>query len=159
MSLKMYTPSCRITESERRWLLIDAEDVVLGRLASAIAKILRGKNKAVYTPHNDCGDHVVVINAAKIHLTGHKWRDKVYYRHSGYPGGLKMRTAEQVLEGRFPERVLEKAVERMMPDGSLARQALRKLHVYAGAEHPHEAQKPEVYNFSVENDKNKKRGV
>lgn len=159
MSIKMYTPSQRIGESDRRWLLIDAEDVVLGRLASTVAKILRGKHKAIYTPNSDCGDHVVIINAEKIHLTGHKRQDKMYYRHSGYPGGLKQKTAAEILDGRFPERVLSKAIERMMPDGSLARQAMRKLHIYAGPSHPHAAQNPEVFAFGDCNEKNKKRSV
>lgn len=159
MSIKMYTPSCKMEESARKWVLIDAEDIVLGRLASTIAKILRGKHKAIYTPNNDCGDHVVVVNAEKIHLTGHKRKDKVYYRHSGYPGGLKQQTAGEILDGRFPERVLSKAVERMMPDGPLARRAMRKLHIYAGATHPHEAQQPSLWSFAECNAKNKKRSA
>lgn len=159
VSIKMYTPSCKTEESARNWVLIDAEDVVLGRLASTIAKIIRGKHKATYTPHNDCGDHVVVVNAEKIHLTGRKRQNKVYYRHSGYPGGLKKKTAAEILEGRFPERVLSKAVERMMPDGSLARKAMKKLHVYAGPSHPHEAQQPTLLAFAECNDKNKKRSA
>jgi large subunit ribosomal protein L13 len=142
----------------RRWLLIDATDLVLGRLASTVANILRGKHKAAFTPHNDCGDHVVIVNAEKIFLTGNKLKNKMYYRHSGYPGGLKETTAEKVINGRYPDRVIRKAVERMIPSGPLGRQVLRKLHVYAGSEHPHSAQQPEVFDFAILNSKNKKRG-
>lgn len=159
MSIKTYTPSCTVTEADRKWFLIDAEDIVLGRLASTVAMILRGKNKPIFTPHNDCGDHVVIINAEKIHLTGKKREDKIYYRHTGYPGGLKQRTAAQILEGRFPERVIEKAVQRMVPSGSLGRKVLKKLHIVAGPDHPYAAQKPEVFAFAGRNPKNKKRGA
>lgn len=159
MSIKTYTPSCVVTEADRKWFLIDAEDVVLGRLASAAAMILRGKHKPVFTPHNDCGDHVVIINAEKVHLTGSKRENKIYYRHTGYPGGLKQRTAAQILDGRFPERVIEKAVQRMIPGGSLGRKVLKKLHIVAGPEHPYAAQKPEVLAFADRNPKNKKRGA
>ncbi|MDR1907592.1 MAG: 50S ribosomal protein L13 [Holosporales bacterium] len=158
MSVNTYTPSCKVSEGDRRWFLINAENLVLGRLASAVANILRGKNKAVFTPHNDCGDHVVIINAEKIFLSGNKLKDKVYYRHSGYPGGLKETTAGKILDGRFPDRVIRKAVERMIPDGPLGQQVLRKLHVYAGGEHPHSAQQPEVLDFAAKNSKNQKRG-
>ncbi|MDR2464094.1 MAG: 50S ribosomal protein L13 [Holosporales bacterium] len=153
----MYTPSCKLAETDRKWILIDAEGLVLGRLASKIANILRGKNKAIFTPHNDCGDHVVVINAGKVHLTGNKVKDKIYYSHSGFPGGLKEKTAEKILLGKYPSRVLLKAVERMIPDGPLGRRVFRKLHVYPGPEHKHVAQKPELFNFADENVKNKKR--
>lgn len=159
MSIKTYTPSCVITEADRKWYLIDAEDIVLGRLASTVAMILRGKHKAIFTPHNDCGDHVVVINAEKVYLTGHKRENKMYYRHSGYPGGLKQQTAAQILDGRFPERVIEKAVQRMLPDGSLGRKVMKKLHVIAGSEHPYAAQKPEAFAFAERNPKNQKRGA
>ncbi|MDR1597997.1 MAG: 50S ribosomal protein L13 [Holosporales bacterium] len=158
MSVNAYTPSCRVDEVGRRWLLIDATDLVLGRLASTVANILRGKHKAAFTPHNDCGDHVVIVNAEKIFLTGNKLKNKMYYRHSGYPGGLKETTAEKVINGRYPDRVIRKAVERMIPSGPLGRQVLRKLHVYAGSEHPHSAQQPEVFDFAILNSKNKKRG-
>lgn len=145
-------------EVEKKWIVIDAENVVTGRLASFIAMRLRGKHLPKYTPHVDCGDHVIVINAEKVHLTGKKLSDKVYYRHSGYPGGLKEVTAGKILEGRFPDRVMRKAVQRMLPKESpLARQQLSNLHVYAGAEHKHEAQKPEVIDFASLNPKNVRR--
>lgn len=145
-------------EVEKKWIVIDAENVVTGRLASFIAMRLRGKHLPKYTPHIDCGDHVIVINAEKVHLTGKKLSDKVYYRHTGYPGGLKEVTAGKILEGRFPDRVMRKAVQRMLPKESpLARQQLSNLHVYAGAEHKHEAQKPEVIDFAAQNPKNVRR--
>lgn len=152
----MKTYSAKPDEIEKKWLLIDAEGVVLGRLAARVATILRGKHKPIYTPHMDCGDNVIIINAEKIKLTGKKLSDKIYYRHTGYPGGIKSRTAGQILEGKFPERVVAKAVQRMIPRGPLGRQQLRNLRVYAGAEHPHEAQSPEVYDFAAENPKNKR---
>jgi len=150
----MKTYSAKPTEVVRKWYVIDAEGVVLGRLASTVANILRGKHKPTYTPHIDCGDHVVIINAEKVALTGNKREDKVYYRHTGHPGGIKEAKAGHVLDGRFPGRVLEKAVERMVPRGPLGRQQLKKLKVYAGAEHPHEAQKPETLDFASRNRKN-----
>ncbi|MEE8370713.1 MAG: 50S ribosomal protein L13 [Sphingomonadales bacterium] len=152
----MKTYSAKPDEIEKKWLLIDAEGVVLGRLAARVATILRGKHKPSYTPHMDCGDNVIIINAEKIKLTGKKLSDKIYYRHTGYPGGIKSRTAGQILEGKFPERVVSKAVQRMIPKGPLGREQLRNLRVYAGAEHPHEAQSPEVYDFASENPKNKR---
>lgn len=153
----MQTYSAKPAEVTKKWLVIDADGVVLGRLASEVAKILRGKNKTIFTPHIDTGDHVVVINADKIKLTGKKRTDKVYYRHTGYPGGVKSATPEVILNGAYPERVVEKAVERMMPKESpLARNQLAKLRVYAGTAHPHEAQNPEVYNFAAKNPKNKR---
>lgn len=157
MSLKMYTPSCKVPEQDKKWILIDANGIVLGRLASLVANILRGKNKPLFTPHNDCGDHVVIINADKIHLTGNKLEDKVYYWHTGYPGGIKQRTAGQILDGKFPERVVQKAVERMLPKGPLGRKVMKKLRVYSGSEHPHTAQKVEVLNFAELNPKNSRR--
>lgn len=157
MSIKMYTPACKLEESNRKWILINAEDLVLGRLAVLVADILRGKNKPIFTPHNDCGDYVVVINAEKVHLTGAKLNDKTYYWHTGYTGGLKQRTANQILTGKHPERVIMKAVERMMPDGPLASKMLKKLRVYAGSEHPHTAQAPEILDVSALNSKNKRR--
>ena len=140
---------------EKRWILVDAEGVVVGRLASFIAMRLRGKHRADYTPNVDCGDHVVVINADKVKFTGRKLDQKTYHWHTGFPGGIKSRTAEKVLGGRFPERVLEKAVERMLPKESpLARKQLTHLKLYAGAEHPHEAQSPEKVDFAALNAKN-----
>lgn len=140
---------------EKRWILVDAEGAVVGRLASFIAMRLRGKHRADYTPNVDCGDHVVVINADKVKFTGRKLTQKTYHWHTGYPGGIKSRTAEKVLDGRFPERVLEKAVERMLPKESpLARKQLTHLKLYVGAEHPHEAQSPEKVDFASLNDKN-----
>ncbi|WP_300378721.1 50S ribosomal protein L13 [Henriciella sp.] len=140
---------------ENKWIVIDATDVVIGRLASYVAKRLRGKHRADFTPHIDTGDHVIVINAEKARFTGNKLRDKTYYRHTGYPGGIKKTTAEKILSGRFPERAVQMAVKRMMPgESSLARQQLSKLRVYAGSEHPHEAQKPETVDFASMNVKN-----
>ncbi|WP_018147137.1 50S ribosomal protein L13 [Henriciella marina] len=140
---------------ENKWIVIDATDVVVGRLASYVAKRLRGKHRADFTPHIDTGDHIVVINAEKARFTGNKLRDKTYYRHTGYPGGIKSTTAEKILGGRFPERAIELAVKRMMPgESSLSRQQFSKLRVYAGSEHPHEAQKPETVDFASMNTKN-----
>lgn len=136
----------KASEVERKWLLIDAEGKTLGRLTSEVASLLRGKHKPTFTPHVDCGDHVIIINAEKIHLTGNKLNDKIYYRHSGHPGGLKSQTAKELLAKR-PERMLELAIKGMLPKGSLGRQQFNKLHVYAGTEHKHEAQKPEVYEL------------
>ncbi len=152
----MKTYSAKAAEIDKKWLLIDAEDVVLGRLASQVAKILRGKHKPSYTPHMDCGDHVIVVNAAKVRLTGNKTAGKTYYWHTGYPGGIKQRTAGQILAGAHPERVLEKAVQRMVPRGPLGRQQMKNLRVYPGPEHPHEAQKPEVVDLGAWNPKNKR---
>ncbi len=150
----MKTYSAKPSEVEKKWLIIDAEGVVLGRLASLVATRLRGKHKPLYTPHIDCGDNVVIINAEKVKLTGRKMTDKIYYRHTGHPGGIKQTTPKQVLEGRFPERVIEKAVERMIPRGPLGRQQMRNLKVYAGTDHPHEAQQPEVIDMASLNSKN-----
>src|SRR5262245_26660088 len=142
------TASLRPADVEKKWILIDAQDAVVGRLATFIAMRLRGKHRADYTPNVDCGDNVVVINADKVKFTGRKLDQKVYYRHTGHPGGIKERRAGQVLSGRFPERVLEKAVERMLPKESpLARKQLTHLRIFAGAEHKHEAQNPEVVDF------------
>lgn len=140
---------------EKKWLLIDAEGLVVGRAATIIANILRGKHKPSFTPHVDCGDNVIVINAGKVKFTGKKLTDKVYYKHTGYAGGIKGVTAQKVLEGRFPERVLEKAIERMIPRGPLGRQQMRNLRVFAGAEHVHEAQNPEVLDIASRSRKNK----
>ncbi|MEL6479645.1 MAG: 50S ribosomal protein L13 [Pseudomonadota bacterium] len=150
----MKTYSAKPSEIEKKWVVIDAEGVVLGRLASIIAMRLRGKHKATFTPHMDMGDNVIVVNADKVQMTGNKRSQKTYYWHTGYPGGIKSRTAEQLLEGRFPERVLTKAVQRMMPGGPLTRKQLTNLRVYAGGEHPHEAQQPEVLDVKAMNKKN-----
>lgn len=153
----MQTYSAKPADVEKKWLIIDADGVVLGRLASHVAKILRGKHKTMFTPHIDTGDHVVIINADKVKLTGKKLKDKIYYRHTGFPGGVKSATPEFILSGKFQHRIIEKAVERMMPKESpLARAQLTKLRVYAGTEHPHEAQKPEIYDFAAMNPKNKR---
>lgn len=150
----MNTYSAKPTEIERKWCVIDAEGLVLGRMASIISMRLRGKHKPTFTPHMDCGDHIIVINADKVQLTGRKRTDKVYYRHTGYPGGIKSVTAGKVLEGDHPERVVIKAVERMISRNPLGRQQMSKLHVYAGADHPHEAQNPEVLDVAAMNPKN-----
>ena len=152
----MKTFSARPADIDKKWILVDAEGVVLGRMASQIALILRGKHKPSYTPHMDCGDNVVVINAGKVQLTGKKLADKIYYRHTGYPGGIKERRAGQILEGKHPERVVQKAIERMIPGGALGRAQLKNLRVYAGAEHPHEAQNPVVLDIASRNPKNKR---
>ncbi len=154
----MTTYSMKASEIDKKWFIVDAEDLVLGRMAAEIAKILRGKHKPTYTPHMDCGDYVVVINAEKIKLTGNKLRDKKYYWHTGHPGGIKQRTAGQILDGQFPERVVKKAIERMIPTGPLGRQQLRNLKVYTGTEHPHEAQTPAKLDIAGMNAKNK-RGI
>ena len=139
---------------EKKWIIVDAEGVVLGRLASIIANRLRGKHKPTFTPHMDMGDNVIVINAEKVQMTGNKRADKKYYWHTGHPGGIKHRTAGQILEGAHPERVVTKAVQRMMPGGPLSRKQLTNLRVYAGAEHPHEAQAPEALDVASMNKKN-----
>lgn len=148
------TDSIKPAEVEKQWLLIDAEGLVVGRLASLIANRLRGKHKASFTPHVDCGDNIIVINAEKVRFTGKKATDKVYYRHTGHPGGIKETTPAKILEGRFPERVLIKAVERMVPRGPLGRQQMRNLRVFKGAEHPHTAQNPIVVDVAAMNRKN-----
>ena len=150
----MKTFSAKPADIDKKWIIIDAEGVVLGRLASIVAMRLRGKHKATFTPHMDMGDNVIVINADKIQLTGNKRADKIYYWHTGYPGGIKNRTAGQILEGKFPERVVTKAVTRMMPGGALTRKQLTNLRVYARADHPHEAQQPEVLDVASMNRKN-----
>jgi len=154
-ALMKTTKSANPATVEKKWLIVDAEDLVVGRAASIIASVLRGKHKPSFTPHVDCGDNVIVINAGKVKFTGKKLTDKVYYRHTGYIGGIKSITADKILEGRFPERVLEKAIERMIPRGPLGRQQMRNLRVFAGAEHPHEAQNPEVLDIAAMNRKNK----
>ena len=150
----MKTFTATPADIEKKWILIDAEGVVLGRLATIVANILRGKNKPTFTPHMDMGDNVIVINADKVQMTGNKRDDKRYYWHTGHPGGIKQRTARQVLEGAHPERVVTKAVERMISRNSLGRQQMTNLRVYAGAEHPHEAQQPTVLDVKSLNPKN-----
>mgnify|MGYP001025328991 CR=1 FL=1 len=153
--LKSTTASLKPAEVEKKWIVIDAKDAVVGRLASFIAMRLRGKHRPDYTPHVDCGDVVVVVNADKVKFTGHKLTDKIFYWHTGYPGGVKRRTMGQILEGQHPERVLEKAVERMLPKESpLARKQMTHLRIYTGGEHPHAAQNPEAIAFADLNAKN-----
>ena len=154
-ALMKTTKSVKPHEVEKKWHLVDAEGLVVGRAASIIANVLRGKHKTSFTPHVDCGDNVVVINADKIRFTGKKLQNKVYYKHTGYAGGIKAITAAKVLDGRFPERVLEKAVERMIPRGPLGRQQMRNLRIFAGTEHPHTAQNPEFLDIASMNRKNK----
>jgi large subunit ribosomal protein L13 len=150
----MQTFSAKPAEVEKKWVLIDAKGLVVGRLATLVAMRLRGKHLPTYTPHVDCGDNVIIINAAKVVLTGRKRERKVYYHHTGFIGGIKERTAKSILEGRFPERVVEKAIERMLPRGPLGRKQFGNLRVYAGTEHPHEAQQPQVVDVASMNRKN-----
>lgn len=152
----MKTYSAKPSEIEKKWILIDAEGVVLGRLAAVVANRLRGKHKTTYTPHMDCGDNVIIINAAKVRVTGDKLRQKKFYWHTGYPGGIKERSWGHILAGRFPERLIEKAVERMVPRGPLGRKQMDNLRVYAGADHPHEAQAPQPLDVAAMNPKNKR---
>lgn len=152
----MKTYAAKPQDIEKKWYIIDAEDVVLGRLASVIALRLRGKHKPIFTPHVDCGDNIIVINAEKVRLTGRKREQDMFYWHTGYPGGIKSRSKGQILDGAHPNRVLEKAVQRMLPKGPLGRRVLGNLRVYAGTEHPHEAQKPEVLDVASMNPKNKR---
>ena len=153
----MYTRSLKASEIQKKWWIIDAQDLVLGRMASVIAMRLKGKHKASYTPHMDCGDNIIVINADKVFLTGDKYESKIFYYHTGHPGGIKARTVRQRLEGKNPEHVVEKAVERMLSKGPLRERIMRNLKVYAGSEHPHAAQKPEVLNVAAMNAKNVRR--
>jgi large subunit ribosomal protein L13 len=150
----MKTFSLKTADVDKKWVVIDASGLVVGRLASIVAMRLRGKHKPSYTPHVDCGDNVIVINADKVVFTGRKREQKVYYHHTGYPGGIKERSAKHILEGRFPERIVEKAVERMLPRGPLFRQILGNLRVYKGAEHPHTAQQPQALDVAALNRKN-----
>ena len=153
----MRTYSAKPTEVDKKWVLIDAEGVTLGRLAAVIATRLRGKHKPMYTPHVDCGDNIIVINAEKVRITGKKEKLDVFYWHTGYPGGIKGRTKGEILHGPFPGRVIENAVRRMLPKESpLARQQMSCLRVYAGTEHPHEAQQPETLDVGAMNSKNKR---
>ena len=146
----------KTADIEKKWVVIDAKGLVVGRLASVIAMRLRGKHKPTYTPYLDCGDNVIVINAEQVVLTGRKRNNKVYYHHTGHPGGIKERTAKFILDGRFPERVVEKAVERMVPRGPLGRKQMLNLRVYKGGVHPHEAQSPVVLDVGAMNAKNVK---
>ena len=150
----MKTYSAKPTEIEKKWVLIDASGLVVGRLATIVATRLRGKHKPAYTPHVDDGDNVIVVNADKVELTGRKRDDKIYYWHTGYVGGIKERSAGEIMRGKYPERVLEKAVERMLPRGPLGRRQLGNLRVYAGNEHPHDAQQPEKVDVAAMNPKN-----
>lgn len=152
----MKTYSAKPAEVSKKWYVVDAEGVVLGRLASVVAARLRGKHKPIFTPHIDCGDHIIVVNAEKVHLTGRKLENKTFHWHTGYPGGIKSRTVGKTLAGKHPERVVEKAVERMISRNPLGRRQLSKLHVYAGSEHPHTAQQPETLDIAAMNPKNKR---
>ena len=142
--MKTHLP--KVNLDQRKWHIIDADGAVLGRLAVQVADILRGKNKPTFTPHVDTGDHVIIINAEKIQLSGNKLNDKIYYRHSNHPGGIKSRTALE-MRTNYPTKMLELAIKGMLPKGPLGRQTIKKLHVYAGPEHPHTAQKPEAYEL------------
>ena len=153
----MKTFSLKKGEIEKKWLLLDAQGMVLGRFASQIAMILMGKNKPSYTPHMDCGDNVVIVNAEKIVLTGQKMANKVYYRHTGYPGGIKSQTAKNIITGKFPARLIEMAVKRMLPKGPLGYQQFKNMRVYCGLNHPHEAQNPVVVDLKSRNSKNSVR--
>lgn len=146
----------KTADADKKWVLIDADGLVLGRLASLIALRLRGKHKPGFSPHVDCGDNIIVINAAKVRLSGKKLADKIFYWHTGYPGGVKSRTAGATLESAHPERLLIKAVERMVPRGPLGRAQMRNLRVYPGAEHPHAAQNPEALDVAALNPKNRR---
>ena len=156
-TLSKITKSVRTQDVEKGWVIIDADGLVVGRVASIIANILRGKTKPTYTPHVDCGDHVVVINADKVRFTGNKLKDKRYYWHTGYIGGIKETSPEKILDGKFPERVLEKAVERMVPRGPLGRAQMRALHVFSGTAHPYDGQQPVTLDVASMNRKNKVR--
>ncbi len=153
----MRTFSLKAGQIQKDWIIIDAKDLILGRLSSLIASHLRGKHKPEFTPSMDCGDYVIVVNAEKIHLTGNKMENDVFYWHTGYPGGIKQRTMKERLESKFPGRVISKAVERMLPKGPLGRQMLRNLKIYAGENHPHAAQQPKTFDVASLNSKNVKR--
>ena len=153
----MKTFSANPKEVERKWYIIDATDLILGRMAVVIADYLRGKHKPIFTPNQDCGDYVIVINADKIHLTGNKYEYKKYIHHTDFPGGLRETTARKIMEGKFPERVVEQAVRKMITRNPLGRKVMKKLFVYAGPENPHSAQKPEVLDIKAMSSKNSKR--
>ena len=152
----MKTYSAKPADVDKKWVMIDADGLVVGRLASLVALRLRGKHKPTFTPHVDCGDNVIVINAAKVVLTGRKVEQKVYYKHTGYIGGIKERSAKSILAGRFPERIVEKAVERMITRGPLQRKQMKHLHIYGGADHPHDGQQPTLLDVAALNPKNKR---
>jgi large subunit ribosomal protein L13 len=154
-ALMKTTKSVKPAEVEKKWHLIDAENLVVGRVATIIANILRGKHKPSFTPHVDCGDHVVVVNAKKVRVTGQKAEQSVFYWHTGYPGGIKGRSFRERIESPHPERVIEKAVERMITRGPLGRRQMRNLHVYAGPEHPHGGNTPAALDVGAMNRKNK----
>ncbi len=152
--LKTYV--AKPSEIEKKWWIIDAQDLIVGRLASIVANILRGKHKTTFTPNIDCGDHVVIVNADKVKFTGKKYAEKLYYWHTGYPGGIKDRSARQIIEGKHPERILEYAVSRMISRGPLQRDLMLKLHIYKGNEHKHQGQNPQILDVAKMNRKNKK---
>ena len=152
----MRTYSAKPSEIEKKWWIIDAEGLVLGRLATIVAMYLRGKHKPTFTPHMDCGDNIIIVNAEKVRLTGSKRTAKTYYWHTGYPGGIKSRTADKILDGDHPERVIQKAVQRMITRGPLGRVQMGNLKVFGGSEHPHEAQQPETLDVGAMNAKNKR---
>lgn len=152
----MKTYSMKASEVDKKWYIIDATDLVLGRLAALIAKYLRGKHKPAFTPHMDCGDNIIVVNAEKVKLTGNKLKDKKFYWHTGYPGGIKERTMKERLDSNYPERVIIKAVERMITRGPLGREQMKALKVYAGETHPHEGQAPKILDIASMNPKNKR---
>ncbi len=150
----MYTFSLKQKDIKKKWYLIDADGLVLGRLASKISMILRGKHKAIYIPHLDCGDNVIVVNAKKVRLTGSKDKKKIYYKHTGYPGGIKEKNFSEILKGKNPNFIIRKAVERMMNSNSLSKKQLSNLKIFSDEKHSLEAQKPETYDFSSQNRKN-----
>ena len=152
--LQAQTRSLKPAEVQKAWVVVDADGLVLGRLATIVANRLRGKHKPQFTPHVDCGDHVIIVNAEKVRVTGRKAEQSVFYWHTGYPGGIKGRTVRQRLESRFPERVIEKAVERMITRNTLGRQQMRNLRIYAGPEHPHAGQQPVKLDVAAMNRKN-----
>ncbi len=152
----MKTYSAKPSEIAKKWFIVDADGLILGRLASVLANRLRGKHKTSFTPHMDCGDNIIVINAEKVRVTGNKLADRLFHWHTGYPGGIKERTTGQILGGQHPERVIVKAVERMVPRGPLGRRQMKNLRVYAGTAHPHEAQQPEPLDVASMNPKNKR---
>ena len=154
----MTTYSAKPAEVDKKWVMIDANGLIVGRLATIVAMRLRGKHKPTFTPHVDCGDNVIIINAEKIVLTGRKRENKVYHHHTGFIGGIKERTARSILDGKFPQRVVEKAVERMLPRGPLGRQQLSNLRVYKGPDHPHAAQSPTTVDVGAMNRKNSRKG-
>lgn len=156
---QMITYSTTPEDIDKKWILIDADGLVLGRLAAFVATRLRGKHLAKFSPHMDTGDNVIIINAGKVELTGNKLKDKMHYWHTGYPGGIKSRTSGQILKGKFPEKVVSKAIQRMLPTNKLSRKLMTNLRVYAGSEHPHEAQNPEIIDLGSMNRKNTRSKV